>query len=106
MTGLWPWLCGGLAVAALAAAAMALAALRRARRQFADVGDCVLTCSHDMRGILSPALLTADRLTGHADPAIRQQAEAVAQAIEQATKRWQPAVALARHAVRKPRRAS
>ena len=30
------------------------------------------TLRHDIRGILSPALLTADRLLNHADPAVKR----------------------------------
>jgi hypothetical protein len=39
---------------------------------------------HDVRGALSPALLTADRLTGHADESVRRGAEIMVKAVERA----------------------
>lgn len=42
---------------------------------------------HDLRGILSPALLTADRLTGHEDPKVARTGEVVIRAINRATDR-------------------
>jgi hypothetical protein len=37
---------------------------------------------HDIRGALSPALLTADRLLGHADPAVKRAADIMVRAVE------------------------
>jgi hypothetical protein len=42
---------------------------------------------HDLHGILSPALLSADRLTSNADPAIRKTGEIVIRTVERATAR-------------------
>jgi hypothetical protein len=42
---------------------------------------------HDLHGILSPALLTADRLTSSADPAIRKAGDIVVRTVERATAR-------------------
>jgi hypothetical protein len=42
---------------------------------------------HDLHGILAPALLTADRLTGHADPVIRKAGDIVVRTVERATAR-------------------
>jgi hypothetical protein len=42
---------------------------------------------HDVRGLLSPAMLLADRLTLHADPQVREAAERIIQSIEQAVTR-------------------
>ncbi len=42
---------------------------------------------HDVRGMLSPALLTADRLSTNPDPAVAQAAEAVIRSIERAAER-------------------
>lgn len=42
---------------------------------------------HDVRGLLAPAMLTADRLSLHADPGIREAAEQIIQSIEQAVHR-------------------
>jgi hypothetical protein len=42
---------------------------------------------HDLRGILSPALLTAERLLGHEDPVIRRAGEMMVKTVERATER-------------------
>jgi len=42
---------------------------------------------HDLNGILSPALLSADRLTGSDDPAIRKTGDIVIRTVERATAR-------------------
>lgn len=42
---------------------------------------------HDIRGLLSPALLSADRLSLHADPKVRELAEQIIRSIEQAARR-------------------
>jgi hypothetical protein len=42
---------------------------------------------HDLRGILSPALLTAERLLGHDDPGIRRAGEMMVKTVERATDR-------------------
>ena len=39
---------------------------------------------HDMRGALSPALLLADRLLNHADPAVKRTGDIVVRSIERA----------------------
>lgn len=40
---------------------------------------------HDLRGALSPALLVADRLTGHADPAVQRSGQIMMRTVERAT---------------------
>ena len=40
---------------------------------------------HDLRGVLSPALMLSDRLLNHADPGIRRAGEAVVKSVERAT---------------------
>ena len=40
---------------------------------------------HDLRGVLSPALMVSDRLVGHSDPAIKRAGEAVVTSVERAT---------------------
>ena len=40
---------------------------------------------HDLRNLLSPALLTADILSQHPDPNVRRQADTIIAAIESAT---------------------
>ncbi len=42
---------------------------------------------HDLRGILSPALLTAERLLGNEDPAIRRAGEIMVKTVERASAR-------------------
>lgn len=57
------------------------AALWRNSR-LAALGTVVAKVSHDVRGILTPALLHADRLERHGDQSVRRAGEAVLQAIE------------------------
>jgi len=40
---------------------------------------------HDLRGALSPALLTVDRLLGNADPSVRRAGEMTLRAVERAS---------------------
>ena len=40
---------------------------------------------HDIRGALSPALLVADRLTGHAEPGVVKAGNTVVRAVQRAT---------------------
>ena len=40
---------------------------------------------HDLRGVLSPALMMSDRLLNHADPAVQRAGTAVVRSIERAT---------------------
>ena len=40
---------------------------------------------HDIRGVLSPILLTADRLLNHADPAIKRSGTIMVRTVERAT---------------------
>lgn len=40
---------------------------------------------HDLRGVLSPALMMSDRLTNHADPAVQRAGTAVVRSIDRAT---------------------
>ncbi len=42
---------------------------------------------HDLRGILSPALLTAERLLGHEDPVIKRAGEMMVKTVERASER-------------------
>jgi len=53
----------------------------------ADLQSQVSVLRHDLRGILSPALLTADRLSTSTDPAIRKAGEIVVRTVERATAR-------------------
>jgi hypothetical protein len=42
---------------------------------------------HDLRGILSPSMLIADRLTGHEDAAVRRAGEVIVRSVERAAAR-------------------
>jgi signal transduction histidine kinase len=68
-----------------------LAAMQRELRaalwrnsRLAALGTVVAKVSHDVRGVLTPVLLQADRLGKHADPAVRCTGEALVQAVERA----------------------
>jgi hypothetical protein len=58
-----------------------------AQTRLADMQAELSVLRHDLHGILSPALLTADRLTGHDDPAIRRAGDIVVRTVERATAR-------------------
>ncbi|HEX7388609.1 MAG TPA: HAMP domain-containing sensor histidine kinase [Acidiphilium sp.] len=76
-----------IAIAARELAAMQTelrAALWRNAR-LAALGTAVAKISHDLRNILSSALLVADRLSGSADPATRRAATTLLDAVERAT---------------------
>lgn len=45
----------------------------------------ISTLRHDLRGVLSPALLMADRLTTNPDPAVQRAGEVVVRSIDRAT---------------------
>jgi signal transduction histidine kinase len=60
------------------------AALWRNAR-LAALGTVVAKVSHDLRGILTPALLSAERLQLNADPKVQRAGEAVMQAVDRAT---------------------
>ncbi len=76
-----------IAIAARELAAMQ-AELRTAlwrNARLAALGTAVAKVSHDLRGILSSAMLAADRLSGHTDPIVRRSSDIVVRAVEQAT---------------------
>lgn len=47
--------------------------------------DATAGMRHDLRGVLSPALMMSDRLLKHADPAVQRAGQAVVRSIERAT---------------------
>ena len=59
------------------------AALWRNAR-LAALGTVVAKVSHDLRGILTPALLTAERLQLNSDPRVQRAGEVLAQAVDRA----------------------
>jgi hypothetical protein len=50
-------------------------------------GAAITKLRHDLRGILSPAMLTADRLAAHADPAVQRAGMVVMKTVERAAAR-------------------
>jgi signal transduction histidine kinase len=60
------------------------AALWRNAR-LAALGAALARVSHDLRGILAPALLSAERLQGNTDPALRRIGDSIARTVERAT---------------------
>ncbi len=76
----------------IATAAAELAAMQRELRtalwrnaRLAAIGTAMTKVSHDLRGILSTALLAAERLQLHPDDKIRNSGDAIARAVERAT---------------------
>jgi len=76
----------------IAVAGQELAAMQRELRaalwrnaRLVALGTVFAKASHDLRGILTPALLTAERLQLNADPQVRRAGETLMQAVERAT---------------------
>ena len=78
-----------LGCGALAAAWVCAPALRRRAAAFAAEADAAQArldrLRHDVRGALSPALLSADRLLASDDPPTRHTGEIIVRAVERAT---------------------
>ena len=53
--------------------------------RLSDVEARAATLRHDLRGVLSPALMVTDRLVGNPDPAVQRAGQAVIRSIERAT---------------------
>lgn len=75
----------------IARASRELAAMQRELRaalwrnaRLAALGVAAAKVSHDLRGLLTPALLTADRLTAHADPTARHAGEIISRSVDRA----------------------
>jgi signal transduction histidine kinase len=76
----------------ISAAARELAAMQRELRaalwrnaRLAALGTAVAKVNHDLRGILSPAMLTAERLQNHGDPGVKRAGDILMRAVERAT---------------------
>ncbi len=65
-----------------AAAASAAAA---AEARLSEVEARAASLRHDLRGVLSPALMVTDRLLGNPDPAVQRAGQAVIRSVERAT---------------------
>ena len=55
--------------------------------ELAELKKQVSTLRHDIRGILSPAMLTADRLLSHADPSVKRAGEVIIRTVDRITAR-------------------
>ncbi len=53
--------------------------------RLAALGTGLGRLGHDLRGILSPALLAAERLQRHSDPSVRRSADALVRAVDRAS---------------------
>ena len=53
--------------------------------RLAALGSAVARISHDLRGILAPALLTAERLQNHPDAAVQRAGEVLLRTVDRAT---------------------
>jgi signal transduction histidine kinase len=95
----------------IAVAGRELAAMQRELRaalwrnaRLAALGTAVAKINHDLRGILSPALLTAERLQMNQDPAIKRAGDTLVRAVERATELVRRTVEYAREVPLAPRR--
>lgn len=61
--------------------------LRQAAERLRVLEATTSRLRHDLRGILSPAMLTAERLTGNADPAVKRAGDMVMLMVERVTAR-------------------
>ena len=97
------WMAGGLAVVALAIGViigrrMDGHAAPQSEPPTVDpaLAQAIVKLSHDLRGALSPALLMAERLEGHADPKVKQAGETIAASMDRAAALAREASALAK----------
>ena len=63
--------------------------MNEALLRIAELESCVSRLRHDVRGILSPALLRADMIRGHADPRVAKAGEAVVAMVQRVSARLQ-----------------
>ncbi len=57
-----------------------------AQARIAELESLVANVRHDVAGALTPALMVADRLRSHADPAVQSAGEKIGAAVLRATK--------------------
>ncbi len=95
----------------IAVAGRELAAMQRELRaalwrnaRLAALGTAVAKISHDLRGILSPALLTAERLQMSQEPPIKRAGDTLVRAVERATELVRRTVEFAREIPVAPQR--
>ena len=73
------------ALAATARPPVASAGEPRLQQELHDYRAHTAALRHDLRGVLSPALMMSDRLLNHADPGVQRAGHAVVRSIERAT---------------------
>ena len=56
-----------------------------AQAHIAEVEARAAALRHDLRGVLSPALMVTDRLLSHPDPAIQRAGQAIVRSVDRAT---------------------
>ncbi len=83
------WMRGQLATQRAKASALRaeLADASAVRVQQAELRQQVSTLRHDVRGILSPALLVADGLLNHSEPKVKRAGEVIVRTVERASER-------------------
>jgi signal transduction histidine kinase len=72
--------------------------------KLAALGAAMAKMSHDLRGILAPALLTADSLQLHQDPAVRRAGDTLVRAVDRATDLVRRSLEYTREGPPQPRR--
>ena len=81
-------LAGGLMFAAVSrwqATLQPAAEVQALQNQVTDLEAAASMLRHDLRGVLSPALMVADRLVNNPDPAVRRAGDAVVRSVDRAT---------------------
>lgn len=78
---------GAIATQAVTAPAAQAASTEAAglRQHLEDYRAHVAALRHDLRGVLSPALMMSDRLLQHGEPGVQRAGQAVVRSIERAT---------------------
>jgi hypothetical protein len=61
--------------------------VERRHARLAALEAATASLRHDLRGILSPALLVSDRLVAHSDPKVVRAGETVVKAVQRALER-------------------
>lgn len=61
------------------------AAVQMLQTQVGELEAAASALRHDLRGVLSPALMMADRLVNNPDPAVRRAGDAVVRSVDRAT---------------------
>ena len=59
----------------------------QAQARLAELEANTVSLRHDLRGILSPSLMLADRLLNHADPKVKRVGEVMVQTVDRCTER-------------------